>query len=88
MRVISPASTPHDDATRANNQWTVAPGDSFWSIASDTLSDATGRSVSDREVVAYWTQVIDANRAMLVVPGDVDLIFPGQVVALPPVTAV
>lgn len=88
MRVIaSPDNTRSDDAVQVGDTWTVAPGDSFWSIASDTLIDTAGRSVSDREVIAYWTQVIDANRGILVVPGDVDLIFPGQVVALPPVTA-
>jgi hypothetical protein len=86
MRVLSPAPAPADDTEHLGNQWTVAPGDSFWSIAHETLAGAAGRSLSDREVAAYWKQLIDANRDMLVVPGDVDLLFPGQVVALPAVT--
>jgi hypothetical protein len=87
MRVVSPAPAPADETAQPDKQWTVAPGDSFWSIAHDTLTGTTGRSFGDREVTAYWKQLIEANRGMLAVPGEVDLIFPGQVVALPPVTA-
>jgi len=35
----------------------------------------------------YLDRLIDANGAVLVVPGDCDLVFPGQVFALPPVPA-
>jgi nucleoid-associated protein YgaU len=95
MRVLSPSAPPSaapsvaapDGSPSTPNQRTVAPGDSFWSIASDALADAAGRPMGDREVVAYWRQLVDANRGNLVVPGDVDLIFAGQVVQLPPITA-
>ena len=87
MRVVAPATAASAEMAPVDSRWTVAPGDSFWSIAHDTLAETDGRPVHDREVAVYWKQLIDANRDMLVVPGDVDLIFPGQVVALPPVSA-
>ena len=87
MRVVAPATAAPDKPAPVDSRRTVASGDSFWSIAHDTLAEAAGRPLHDREVAAYWKQLIDANRDMLVVPGDVDLIFPGQVVALPPVSA-
>jgi nucleoid-associated protein YgaU len=34
-------------------------------------------------VAPYWRAVIDANRDRLAVPGDPDLILPGQVIVLP-----
>ena len=87
MRVVAPPATAPDPPRAGQSQWTVAPGDSFWSIASDRLAEATGRPVGDRDIVSYWKQLVDVNRGNLVVPGDVDLIFPGQVLVLPPVTA-
>jgi hypothetical protein len=63
---------------------TVAPGDSFWSIAAEVVAQATGPAPSDETIARYWRALIDANRDQLVVPGDPDLIHPGQVFTLPP----
>jgi nucleoid-associated protein YgaU len=76
-----PASTPA--ATSPVASWTVAPGDSFWSIAEEVVGDALGGPPTDAEIVNYWRRLIETNRAELV-SGDPDLILPGQVFTLPP----
>ena len=62
----------------------MAAGDSFWSIAVDTLTERLGVEPSDRQVVRHWRDLIELNRARLVDPANADLIFPGQVFQLPP----
>jgi hypothetical protein len=65
----------------------VARGDSLWTIARDRLAEVRGRraaELSDREVAAYWVTVVEANLGGLR-SGDPDLIYPGEVVELPPV---
>jgi len=64
---------------------TVAPGDTFWSIAEDVVR-TEARSTSDHDVLSYWRALIDLNRDRLRVPGEPDLIFPGQVFELPPLS--
>ena len=58
-------------------------GDCFWTIADDLLHRAWGRAPTDAEIVPYWLRLIEANRAELADPGNADLIFPGQVFAVP-----
>jgi nucleoid-associated protein YgaU len=77
-RAAPPASTPATTHT-------VVPGDTFWSIAEDVLR-TDGRAASDHDVVSYWHALIDRNRDRLRVPGEPDLIFPGQVFELPPLS--
>ncbi len=65
----------------------VAEGDNLWTIARDRLAKVTGRpagELSEREVARYWLDVVDTNRASLR-SGDPDLIFPGEIIKLPPV---
>jgi nucleoid-associated protein YgaU len=66
--------------------WTVAPGDHLWSIATAALTDRWGRHPSDAEVDPYWRRLIEANRANLAHRDNPDLIYPGQVLVLPPVS--
>jgi nucleoid-associated protein YgaU len=61
----------------------VVAGDNLWRIATARLADAFGRSPVDAEVLPYWRRVVDANRSTLR-SGDPNLIFPGEIVALPP----
>jgi nucleoid-associated protein YgaU len=66
----------------------VALGDNLWTIARDRLAKVTRRpaaELGEREIARYWLDVVDANRASLR-SGDPDLIFPGELIRLPPVT--
>jgi nucleoid-associated protein YgaU len=72
-------SVPREDAT-----WTARPGDSFWSIAQEVVALQGGREPADREIVAYWRVLIDANRSLLADAENADLIFAGQIFRLPP----
>jgi hypothetical protein len=64
--------------------WPVSSGDSFWTIAQETLGDAWGRDdLSDREIMVYWTTLIEANEGRLIEPGNPDLLLPGQELILP-----
>jgi nucleoid-associated protein YgaU len=86
MRLVDGApSLPAGDATPATStEVTVVAGDSFWSIAVSELTDVHGGPPTDRQVVPYWRQLIDVNRPRLVDPGNPDLLFPGQVLTVPP----
>jgi hypothetical protein len=77
------ASEPATAAGPAARTWTVRHGDSFWRIARHSLAEAWGRAPSDRELTPYWSAVVETNRSMLRDPGNPDLLFPGDVVALP-----
>jgi nucleoid-associated protein YgaU len=66
----------------------VVEGDNLWTIARDRLAKVTRQpasELSEREIGRYWLDVVDANRASLR-SGDPDLIFPGEMIKLPPVT--
>jgi hypothetical protein len=75
------ASTPSTTATT----WTIEPGDHLWGVAAHTLAAAWGRPASDAEVDHYLMRLIEQNRGILTVPGDPDLVLPGQVFVLVPV---
>jgi nucleoid-associated protein YgaU len=53
-------------------------GEHLWSIAASHLGDGT---IAD--VAPYWRRLIAHNRARLR-SGDPDLVYPGEVVELPP----
>lgn len=69
--------------TPAASTWTVAPGESFWVIAHETVTDLLGREASDTETAPYWAALVEMNRDRLVDPENPDLILPGQVFDLP-----
>jgi nucleoid-associated protein YgaU len=82
MRVVTP-SLPAPASTPTN--WTIVAGDHLWGLSDRALSDAWGRPATDAEVATYLAAVVDLNRGVLVVPGEPDLVFPGQVFARPPI---
>ncbi len=77
---VKPAAPSLSPATH-----TVVPGDTLWSIAEDTLR-AHGRTPSDADIVPYWKSLIEMNRGRLRVAAEPDLIYPGQVFELPPIS--
>ena len=86
MRLLPvPAAATTTALSPPASTYTVAPGDTFWSIAEDVVRTAA-RSTSGPDVVSYWRALIDVNRDRLQVPGEPDLIFPGQVFELPPLS--
>ena len=75
------AGAPSDPAatggTRASGEWRVRPGDSLWSIAEATAG-------SPDRVPGYWLRLIALNRSTLPFPDDPSLLFPGDILVLPP----
>lgn len=73
--VATPTAAP--DVALVPTTWTVAPGESLWSIAEDVAA-----AVPVVDTASYWARLVEANRHRL---ADPDLIFPGQVLELPDV---
>lgn len=71
-------------AATAPATWTVAPGESLWTIAEELLADTWQRQPTDAEVDPFWRALVERNRDRLVDPVDPDLIHPGQVFEVPP----
>ncbi len=61
----------------------VEPGDHLWKISASHLEAVFDRPAELEEIDPYWRVVIETNRALLT-SGDPDLIFPGEVITLPP----
>jgi nucleoid-associated protein YgaU len=72
-----PAPPPTDVA--AAPTWRVAPGDCFWTIAEQVVGTDDVATVH-----VYWRALVRANLDRLVVPGNPDLVHPGQELVLPP----
>lgn len=81
----APAASPVP-AAAAPPAHTVVTGDSLWEIAAAQVAQASGRdraALGPVDIVGYWVRVCGANRERLR-SGDLDLIFEGEVVELPP----
>lgn len=61
----------------------VRPGESFWLLAERHEAHRLGRQPTEAEVGACWQELVALNRHRLAVPGDPDLLFPGQRLILP-----
>ncbi len=62
----------------------VRPGDNLWELAARRVNSVMGRPAADHEVAPYWVELINANNDRLR-SGDPDLVYPGEVIVLPPV---
>ena len=63
----------------------VASGDTLWDLSATALARATAReraTLGNDEIARYWKVVCAANHAT-VRSGDVNLIYPGEVIVLP-----
>jgi hypothetical protein len=90
VTVANAPVVPVVDRPRASTAATVAvtPGDNLWELSAAALARGTARervAITDDEIARYWRSVCDVNRDTLR-SGDVNVIYPGEVVALPPVT--
>jgi nucleoid-associated protein YgaU len=81
----SPPPVAPEPAPAAASTATIEPGDHLWGVAARTLADRWQRAPDDREVSTYVRALIEHNAERLAVPGEPDLVFPGQVFDLPPV---
>lgn len=61
----------------------VKPGDNMWTLAEARLQEVMGRPPTDAETGPYWRLVVHANRDRIK-SGEPDLIFPEEVLILPP----
>lgn len=93
MRPFVPSSTtaaqavavPAAGPTAPSTTVEVSQGDSFWSLAEESLAAAWGRDPTDAEIDPFWALLIETNRHRLVDPTNPDLVLPGQVFELPPI---
>lgn len=83
MRVVGEDAAVAQLSAGTGVTWEVQPGEHFWGLAERVLAESWGRPASDAEVVGYWQQVVEANRGALADPGNPDLVYPGQVFAVP-----
>jgi len=66
--------------------WLVRTGDSFWRIAQAQLAahDPAHTAPTADQTVPYWRLLVARNRDRLKVRDDADLIYPGQLLVIPP----
>ncbi len=84
---FGPTGAGDTTAGASGPKWVVRPGDDLWSIAERTLEANWHQAPTDPQVARYWQLVIESNRARLPVPADPSLLFPADVIVLPPVPA-
>ena len=72
------------DTAAVPTEWNVQPGEHLWSVAETVLEQAWGRPASDAEIDPYWRALVELNRSRLADPSNPDLVYPGQVLAVPP----
>ena len=80
----NPATPPADSTVPSTTDiWSVEPGDNLWAIAETVVAERS-ETPTRGSVAAYWGALLEANADRLV---DPDLIMPGQMLTLPPLTA-
>jgi nucleoid-associated protein YgaU len=71
------------DNSAAPESVVVEPGDHLWKISASHLEEVLERPAELAEIDPYWRVVIETNRELLS-SGNPDLIYPGEVITLPP----
>lgn len=80
------ATTQPRRRAEAPGQWRVRPGDHFWSIAEEHLQRVLGDDPSDDATARYWRRLVEHNRHRLADRDNPDLLLPGQLLELVPVS--
>jgi hypothetical protein len=86
MPIAPPAPATPPTAPTTGATLTVGRGEHLWSIAARQVATATGKPPADlapADIAAYWLRVVEVNRPRLR-SGNPNLVFPGEVVELPP----
>lgn len=65
------------------DRYRVTEGDSLWTIAQRTVSQALGHPPTIQQTASYWVDLVEVNREAIR-SGDPDLIFPEETILLPP----
>ena len=73
-----PHPAPPPPSVAQSRVWTVAPGQSLWSIAASVVARAGGDPADLRQVGPYWERLLRVNPRP-----NPDLIRPGEVLSLP-----
>jgi hypothetical protein len=84
--LVAPAPAIPPPSPPAGATHTVARGEHLWSIAARQVATGTGNPLVDltpADIAPYWRRVVEVNRPRLR-SGDPNLVFPGEVVELPP----
>ncbi len=87
----TPPLVPTDDQptygspTEIPRHYTVQPRDNMWTITATYLAEELDRRPTNAEISEIWHLVMDLNRASIR-SGNVDLIYPGEQLVLPPVS--
>ncbi len=85
-QTLSVQENETENNTSSEPFWLVTNGESFWSIATEHLSDELARTdLTEQQIAEYWRILIEANEDRLVDPHNADLILPGQELFLPKV---
>ncbi len=80
----NPATPPADStAPSTTDIWSVEPGDNLWAIPETVVAERS-ETPTRGSVAAYWGALLKANADRLL---DPDLIMPGQMLTLLPLTA-
>ncbi|MBA2336347.1 MAG: LysM peptidoglycan-binding domain-containing protein [Acidimicrobiia bacterium] len=79
-----PTGTTARSASSGAKRYTVVKGDHLWSIAAGHLGDNGAANPTVADICQYWLRLIETNRDVIR-SGDPDLIFPGEVIRLPPI---
>lgn len=85
MRRLADDGTAAVAAQQDPRRWTIEPGQHLWSVAERVLEEHLGRPPTDAETDPYWRTLVEVNRPRLADPLHPDLVFPGQVLELPPI---
>jgi hypothetical protein len=80
-----PPLRPRGAPTHEVAGYVVRHGDDFWSIAAVQVRIHNGGTAEPAQIARYWKLLVQANAANLPVPGQPDLLFAGDRLAIPPV---
>ena len=78
------SESPGDAEVVAAETYAVVAGDNLWAIAALHLETVLTREPTNGELIVYWRSVVAANQPNLR-SRDPNLIFPGEMLTLPPV---